>query len=134
MTTRVTKIELGNHTTQYNAFDEPEYNTWGGSADIGHIAFDCSGEQEPLSEEQQAYLGRSKAIANFNDPQNIAAWEQQQAKEEEMIQDDDEAEEARKAKYYETEAAKTASYNYNTIAEAAGTASHPIPISSRSTT
>jgi hypothetical protein len=133
MKTWVTKIELGDFTTQYNAYDEPKYDTWGGSADVGRIALDCGGEQEPLSEEQQAYLERAKAMADFEDPQNEAAWEQLQANEEDehMPDDnDDEAELARKAEFYDTEAAKAASFDYNTI----GMASHPIPVSSRSTT
>ena len=77
MKTRVTKIKLGDFTTQYNAFSEPEYDTWGGSADVGHVTFDCGGEQEPLSGEQQAYLEQAKAMANFDDLQNTMAWEQQ---------------------------------------------------------
>jgi hypothetical protein len=68
MKTRIMKIELGDFTTQYNAFNEPEYDTWGGSADVGCVAFDCGGEQEPLSEELQAYLEHAKAMANFEDP------------------------------------------------------------------
>jgi hypothetical protein len=118
MKTQVTKIELGNFTMTYNAYDEPEYDTWEGSADVGHVAINCGSKQEPLSEEQQAYLKHTKAMANFEDPQNEAAYQQQAAEEDARM----DKEEAEMQAYFTARQAAT------------GTESQPIPVPSQSTT
>jgi hypothetical protein len=66
MKSRVERIETGGppaHNYDY---------MWGGD-EIGRAALDCGADEEPLSEEQQAYLERAKALAAFDDPQNEAA-------------------------------------------------------------
>jgi hypothetical protein len=83
MKSRVEKIETGGPPNfDYNM----DYNTW--DRDIGRAALDF-GEEEPLSEEQQAYLERAKALAAFDDPQNEAAWQQMQDEREDLRLDEE---------------------------------------------